>query len=104
MGDKTTDIYKQNPVLNGYHIESELEDVLKSGYHKSPLAYNNVDWFVNEVRNLEKKLAFYFKNTKKNIIMTNEDEEDFKNNNIRRFCEKGIFSDKVRDHCHLIGN
>ena len=32
IGNKTTNHYKQNPVLNGYHIESELEDVLKSGY------------------------------------------------------------------------
>ena len=39
---KTTNIYKQNPVLNGYRIISEL-DVLKSGYHKSPLGYHNVD-------------------------------------------------------------
>ena len=29
LGNKTTNIYKQNPVLNGYHIISELEDVLK---------------------------------------------------------------------------
>ena len=35
IGNKTTNIYKQNPILNGYHIVSELEDVLKSGYHKS---------------------------------------------------------------------
>ena len=32
--------------------------------------------------------------------MTEKDEED---NNICRFCEKEIFSDKVRDHCHLTG-
>ena len=51
IGNKTTNIYKQNPVLNGYHIVSELEDVLKTGYHKSPLGYNNVDWFVDEVKN-----------------------------------------------------
>ena len=49
-------------------------------------------------------MAFYFKNTKKDIIMKQEDEEDYKNNNIRRFCEKEILSDKVRDHCHLTGN
>ena len=30
IGNKTTNIYKQNPVLNGYHIVSELEDILKS--------------------------------------------------------------------------
>ena len=48
-------------------------------------------------------MAFYFKNTKKEIIMTEEDEEDFKINNVCRFCEKFIESDKVRDHCDLTG-
>ena len=101
IGNKTTDIYKQNPVLNGYHIVSEIEDVLKSDYYKSPLGYNNVDWFVDEVIKSENKMAFYFRNTKKDIIMTEEDEDDFRNDNICRFCEKEILSDKVRDHCHL---
>ena len=55
IGIKTINIFKQNPVLNGYHEESELEDVLKSGYHKSPLGYNNVDWFLDEVIKLKKK-------------------------------------------------
>ena len=49
-------------------------------------------------------MAFYFKNTNKDIDMTEEDEEDYKNDNICRFCEKEILSDKVRDHCHLTGN
>ena len=49
-------------------------------------------------------MAFYFKNTKEDIIMTQEDKEDFEKNNICRFCEKEILSDKVRDHCHLTGN
>ena len=35
-------------------------------------------------------MAFYFKNTKKDIIMTEENEEDFRNDNICRFCEKKI--------------
>ena len=103
IGNKTTNIYKQNPVLNGYRIISELEEVLESRYYESPLGYDNVDWFVKEVIKLENKMAFYFKNTKKDIIMEQEDEEDFKNNNICRFCEKEILSDKVRDHCHLTG-
>ena len=63
IGKKTTNIYKQNPVLNGYYIISELEDVLESGYYESPLSYDNVDWFVKEVIKLENKMAFYFKNT-----------------------------------------
>ena len=103
VGNKTTNIYKQNPILNGYHIVSELEDILKSDYYKSPLGYNNVDWFVDEVIKLENKMAFYFKNTEKDVIMSQLDEEDFRNNDICRFCEKIIESDKVRDHCHLTG-
>ena len=30
--------------------------------------------------------------------MTEQDDEDFKNNNNCRFCEKNIESEKVRDH------
>ena len=101
IGNKTTNIYKQNPILNGYHIISKLEDILKSDYYKSHLGYNIVDWFVDEVIKLENKMAFYFKDTNKDIIMTQEDEEDYRNDNVCRFCEKEILSDKVRDHCHL---
>ena len=90
-------------MLNGYHTESELEYVLKSGYHKSPLGYKIVDWFVNEVEKLENKKAFYFKNTNKDIIMTEEDEEDYGNKKNCLFGEKENISDKVRDHCHLTG-
>ena len=35
--------------------------------------------------------------------MTEEDEENYKNNNICRFCDREILSDKVLDHCHLTG-
>ena len=49
IGNKTTNIYKQKPVLNGYYMESEMDDILKSGYFTSPLGYENVDWFVDEV-------------------------------------------------------
>ena len=72
-----------------------MEDVLKSYYYESPLGYHNVDWFVNEVIKLENKMAFYFKNTNEVIIMTEEDEEVFKNDNICRFCEKEILSDNL---------
>ena len=77
-----------------------MEDVLQSSYNKSPLGYNKVDCFVDEVIKSENEMPFYFKNTKEDIIMTEEDEEDFKNNKCR-FSEKTIESDKVRDHCHL---
>ena len=76
---------------------------MKSDYYESPLGYDNVDWFVEENIKLEIKMAFYFKNTKKDIIMSKENEEDFKNNNICLFFEQEILSDKVRDHSHLNG-
>ena len=102
-GYKTTTVYKQNLVLNGSYIISELEDVLKSGFDESPLGHDNVDWYVNEVLKLENKMAFYFKITKKDIVMTEDDEKEYGKNNICRFCAKDIFFDKVRDHCHLTG-
>ena len=103
IGDKTTNIYKQEPVCNGYQIVSDLEDVLESGYYKSPLGYENVNWFVDEIIKLENKMNFCFKNTKKDIIMAEEDKQDFENDNICRYCDKYFESDKVRDHCHLTG-
>ena len=82
IGNKATNIYKQNPTPNGYYIISELDYVLENGYYESPLGFNNLDWFVDEVIKLEKKMAPYFKNTTKDIIMTQEDMEDFDNINI----------------------
>ena len=35
--------------------------------------------------------------------MTEKVEEDYRNKNVCRFCEKVIKSGKVRDHCHLTG-
>ena len=55
IGNITTNIYEQNPLLNGYHIKSELKVVLEDGCNESPLGYGKIDWYVNEVIELEKK-------------------------------------------------
>ena len=60
-GDKTTTYYKQNPVCNGFHIVSELDDVLKSFFYKSHLGYDNVEWLVDEVIKIENKMTFFWK-------------------------------------------
>ena len=60
--------------MNAYNILHELEDVLQSGYYESHLGYDKVDWFLDEIIKLEKKMNFYFKNNKKDIIMTQQDE------------------------------
>ena len=88
IGIKTTNIYKRNPILSGYHVVSELEDILKSDYYKPHLRYDEVDCFVKEVIKLGKKLTFYFKIFEKDIVMTGEDEEDYRKNSICRFCGK----------------
>ena len=76
-----------------------MNDVLKNGYYESALCYNNVDWFKNGV----KKMAVFFRKTKKDIIMTEQNEEEYRNSNICRVCETNIESDKVTDHCQLTG-
>ena len=72
-----------------------MEYVLKSGYYESLSGYDNLDWFVNEVIKIENKTNFWFKITKKDINMTQEDKEDFENINICRFCEKSFKSEKI---------
>ena len=59
IGYKTTNFYKQDPVINGYQVISVLEDVLKSGYYESPLLCDIVDWFVIEVIKFEKNGFLY---------------------------------------------
>ena len=66
--NKTTNIYKQNPVFNVSYIVSELDDILKGGYYKSPLGYDNVNWFVDEFIELENKMAFYFEKINKILL------------------------------------
>ena len=56
--DKATNNYKQIHKCNGYCIVSEWNIVLKRGYVGSSWCYTNVDWFVNEVMNLEYKMNF----------------------------------------------
>ena len=96
MGNKTTNIYKQKAVCNGYYIVSDIPKILKSGYHHSPLGYESVDWFVSQMTKLENKMNFYFKNTEKSIIMEEKDEEHFRNTNICWFCEKEIINIKLK--------
>ena len=81
-----------------------MENAFNSGYHGSNLDYDTVAWFVNEVSKLKNKMAFCFKNTKIDFIMTEGDEGEIENNKLCRFCETNIESNKVTDHCQLTGS
>ena len=77
-----------------------MVDVLKNAYYESFLGCDTIDWLVEEVGKPKNKMAFYFKNINKDIIMTEEDEQPYGNTNICQFCE---IPDKFRDHCDLTG-
>ena len=36
-------------------MQFKFKNILKGGYYESPLGYDKVDWFLNEVLKLEKK-------------------------------------------------
>ena len=77
------------PYLIVKKIVNELDDVLQSNYYHFLLVYGNVDWFVEEVKKLGSKMNFHYcKNTKKDIIMTQEDEENYINEKIVDFVKK----------------
>ena len=59
---------------------------------------------MDEVIKLRNKIIFYFKNTNEDTLMTEEDEEQYRNTNNCKFCEKNFEPVKGRDHCHLTGN
>ena len=46
-------------------------------------------------------MAFPFKNAKKGFIKIVRDGEQYRNSNSSQVCEKEMFVDKIRDHCHL---
>ena len=39
----------------------------------------------------------------KNLVMPDEEEEEFERSNVCWICGKLIDDNKVRDHCHIIG-
>ena len=96
-------MFEQVPGCNGKYLNSELKDILQSCCDSSRSGYNNVDWFVDEVIKLKNKTFVFHEKTKKDNIMTDENEEDFKNSIICRFSQKSFLSNKVTDHCHLTG-
>ena len=46
-------------------------------------------------------MKFCLKNNKKDIILTDDDEEQNRNINICWFREKDIYANKVHDYCHI---
>ena len=73
---KTQKNYHQKPVAAGYFNTSDLPKALKPGNHDY-FGFCAVEWFVNEMIELENKMKYYFDNTTIPPNMTEEDEEKF---------------------------
>ena len=61
---------------------------LQSCYYESNLDSDNVDLLLDDVRKLEIKMVFYFKNTNKDVILCKEVEKQYRDDSVCRFCEK----------------
>ena len=79
-----------------------MNDILQSSYYEPPLGYNNVDWFVNEVKKLEKRRLSILKTLRK-ISLWHKKVRSLRIITYVGFVTKNIESDKVRYHCHLTG-
>ena len=80
-------------MCNGFKLIYEREDVLESGYYKSPLGYENVDWFVEEVKESQNEMKLYFQNTKRISIRLE---------NIKKILKVIICVDFVKNILNLI--
>ena len=91
-----------------YHIPCSFTYKLASAYDKStkPIvvfrvknaAYEFIKAIPKEFECCKKVMKKHFN---KNLIMTEEDEEQFQSSNTCWICEKLIDNEKVRDHCHI---
>ena len=91
-----------------YHIPRSFTYKLASAYDKStkPIvvfrgknaAYEFIKAIPKEFECCKKVMK---KNFNKNLIMTEEDEEQFQSSNTCWICEKLIGNEKIRDHCHI---
>ena len=68
-------------------------------YRGENAAFKFIEAILKEYEYCKKVVKKYFK---KNLIMT-EEEEQFQSSNICWICEKLIEDEKVRDHCHITG-
>ena len=95
--DKKQLMFLNNPVCNSYYIVSELNGALQNTSYEFLLHYDNVDWFIKEIRKKsENEMTFYFEITNKSFVMTEEHGENCKIDYICRFCEKMLNLIKLR--------
>ena len=65
-------------------------------------AYKFIEAIIKEFEHCKKVMKKHFN---RNLIMSEEEEEQFQCNNTSQICEKLIDDEdeKVRDHCHVTG-
>lgn len=96
----TTTLHHHTPVAFAYYIVC-CDDPSYNRYvsYRGPDCDKRfVDSIIKDVRKI-----FEIVSTTAPMIFTNENQTDFNNASRCHICENFVFSDKVRDHCHLTG-
>ena len=89
------------PLCLGIYIKSEYEGLFNSQYIKF-YGEDCIKKFVETIKQLNNTFQKLLK-TKKEMIISGEEEEEFQNCNICCYCNKEIKKNKVRDHNHYNG-
>ncbi|XP_053205601.1 uncharacterized protein LOC128392015 [Panonychus citri] len=93
--------FRHEPCSYGYIVVDWEKNVLfKNFCHGN----NIVGDFLREIRDLQQPLQDYLKANIKPLVMTDEDEDDFKKTDYCVICGQYLdLQKRVRDHCHLTG-
>ncbi|XP_015795544.1 uncharacterized protein LOC107371910 [Tetranychus urticae] len=74
--------------------------IIKSDFCRGPDVVKN---FLPKLFSLKHELSTILRDSKKPLIMTDQDDENFVNARKCFICGQGLWSDKVKDHDHLTG-
>ena len=77
--------------------------MLEGEYFSSNSDYDNVDWFVNEVKNWKIKWRAILRTLLKINYLVKKVKKKIERLTFVDFMKKNFESDKVRDNCHLTG-
>jgi len=96
--DKIT--HKHMPCGYMYYVVSTIDK-----YNIKPKIYRGEDAvknFLEEILKVANTITYLLKQNIE-MIITDAEEIEFNNSTLCHICEKELFDDRVRDHCHLTG-
>ena len=101
----TIDVCKQLPICNGLYVINKINDMpIKMDYYKSTFGVNNINWFLNNINNIEFQMSEFFKQNLKPKITIKSDKL-FLKAKFCWLCEVNFINinEKVRHYCKMTG-